>query len=56
VGSSDDDDVEEDEQLAEREILLCHGDDAWAQAWMARENGRSTGWLGVQGAHTLSLG
>jgi hypothetical protein len=39
-----DDDGDEDEGVVEGENLLCHGDDALAQAWMAREDGRSTGW------------
>ena len=42
--------------VAEREILLCHGDDAWAQAWMDGSGEWAIHWLGVQGAHTLSLG
>jgi hypothetical protein len=39
-----DDDVKEDEGVVEGENLLCHSDDGLAQAWMARKDGRSTGW------------
>lgn len=36
--------LKKDDSEMQKEKSLCHWNDAFARAWMAREDGRSTGW------------